>query len=290
MKTPLYVGNGVFSSVKLLHDKTGTVIRSKHSDWRWASLAPYRGYNKLFGERKYAKASPCKITFLSLPPEFRNAIYELHFIFNEPIEFLPLSPQTTRKGPYRVYVRESKHYYTKIQPALRFLRTCKLIHREASSIYYGENDFRFSGADGAHFARAFMLTIGQSNAALLRKIMLPIHFSGHSTIAAFGTLKELNLVLPSHYSIYKIKLLEIDMPDLKIKIVHLFLQSWLDLDKSQRPLRLTKMVGPKSRMREVVVEEFESVGAYAKAKEWGYDKVICGDFGGWQTLADLENR
>ncbi|KAK5113299.1 hypothetical protein LTR85_010916 [Meristemomyces frigidus] len=149
----------------------------------YQALNGYRGYKKLYGERLYASNYPSKTPnkgFLHLPGELRNTIYESVLTLNKPVEFLPIKSQGTNKAPYRAYeyaVQRPK----KFLPLLRFLRLCRTVSQEASDVFYGVNEFRFTGSCGAYFLRAFMETIGPANTASLRKITLPIHWPGNST-------------------------------------------------------------------------------------------------------------
>jgi hypothetical protein len=69
--------------------------------------------------RKPKKQREEPLGFVELPPEIRNAIYRY-----------ALRSDTAIKGNARI-------------PTIGLLRTCKQIHKEASSILYGENTFRF---------------------------------------------------------------------------------------------------------------------------------------------------
>lgn len=93
---------------------------------------------------------------------------------------MPITAQNTNKAPGRAQ-RYAFERFKKLLPILRFLRLCRQVNQEASDIYYGTNEFRFTGACGAYFLRAFMRTIGSANTSCLRKITLPIHWSGYST-------------------------------------------------------------------------------------------------------------
>lgn len=63
------------------------------------------------------------------------------------------------------------------QHPLGLLRTCKVIHQEASEIFYGQNKFRFSGIDGCIVASAFLHTIHPKNWQWLTSLTIAMPFS-----------------------------------------------------------------------------------------------------------------
>ncbi|KAL5120779.1 hypothetical protein ACEQ8H_001260 [Pleosporales sp. CAS-2024a] len=65
-------------------------------------------------------------SFTDVPPEIRNAIYRYVFVRSE-----------------RLAIPQNQHGSGLCQSA-QFLRTCKLVHDEACSILYGENEFYFT--------------------------------------------------------------------------------------------------------------------------------------------------
>jgi hypothetical protein len=67
-----------------------------------------------------------------------------------------------------------RQYNRRIHPILGFLRTCKQIHQEASSVFYGENIFRFTTEEGWTTLAFFLTTIGPRNASFVRKISVTI--------------------------------------------------------------------------------------------------------------------
>ncbi len=52
----------------------------------------------------------------------------------------------------------------------KLLRTCKMINREATPVYYGENEFRFTMEDGWIPLYDFLTRIGQQNRAYIRRL------------------------------------------------------------------------------------------------------------------------
>jgi hypothetical protein len=62
------------------------------------------------------------------------------------------------------------------------LRVCKTINREASPIFYGENEFRFTSKLGSLFLDRFLSTIGAENIRALKHVSLyvPLDFSKES--------------------------------------------------------------------------------------------------------------
>lgn len=89
-------------------------------------------------------------SFLSLPSELRNGIYELILLHEEPID------------PWFDYNRRQK-----LTPGL--LRANKAVHREASSLFYAQNRFDFTKGTLEDVA-SFLEQIGSNNAAYIRHI------------------------------------------------------------------------------------------------------------------------
>ncbi|KAF2864922.1 hypothetical protein BDV95DRAFT_600118 [Massariosphaeria phaeospora] len=87
-------------------------------------------------------------SFLSLSSELRNKIYELVLLHEQPI------------GPYL-------ENYEEHTPGL--FRTNKLVHREASSLFYAQNRFVVCGRDAEEVV-SFLDQIGGINAAYIRHI------------------------------------------------------------------------------------------------------------------------
>jgi hypothetical protein len=97
-------------------------------------------------------------SLLSCPAEIRQRIYQPLFvlILNADSEyFTPLTrdERTKPQGP--------------IYPAI--LRTCRMIHAEASAMLYGKNRFTFYGSDDL---LRFVKSVGDANACLIRDVSL----------------------------------------------------------------------------------------------------------------------
>ena len=136
------------------------------------ALTRYKGYKKLFGERMHASKYPSMTTtskFMDLPGEVRNQIYRLFLIMDPPIEFCPRSNGATRNAMSRA-CKYADERHKKLSPILRLLRLNREINAEASDIYYGENEFRFSYEESWAHIWAFLNTIGNANVARLRRI------------------------------------------------------------------------------------------------------------------------
>lgn len=144
------------------------------SEWTKESLAPYRRFTKLCGERKYAKKYPAQpFRLLALPPEIRTHVYRAMLVLDSPIELAPKSTGFRKyvhsKNDWLDAIHEKRYRYS-IMPKLRLLCTSKQVHREASSIFYGENEFRFTSMEGWQYLSSFILTIGLENTCLFRSI------------------------------------------------------------------------------------------------------------------------
>ncbi|CAF9924692.1 hypothetical protein IMSHALPRED_006266 [Imshaugia aleurites] len=88
--------------------------------------------------------------FLKLPSELRNSVYELCLLHQEPID--PCTGYNQRQ---------------ELTPGL--FRTNKIVHREASSLFYAQNRFDFTAASPEDVA-SFLGTIGRNNADYIRHV------------------------------------------------------------------------------------------------------------------------
>jgi len=160
--------SGAWSTVSIFDPPFKPVYLS--NGWTRKTLAPYakRKFGVLYGERKYAHKYPSKpLRFLDFPPEIRNQIYG-HILDFDYIELAPLNTVGKRNGLVRI--RHMRYYKHTIVPRIRLLRVNKQINAEASPIFYGQNEFRFTNFYGFDTFTYFCRTIGRSNTALLRKI------------------------------------------------------------------------------------------------------------------------
>ncbi|KAF2472696.1 uncharacterized protein BDR25DRAFT_283222 [Lindgomyces ingoldianus] len=89
--------------------------------------------------------------FCSFPSELRNKIYELLLLHQEPID------------PWVGYNRQ------KLTPGL--FRANKIVHREASSLFYTQNRFNFTMHTPENVA-SFLEQIGRNNADYIRHICI----------------------------------------------------------------------------------------------------------------------
>ena len=124
---------------------------------------------------RYKTKSPFRS--LDLPAELRNTIYELLFISPNPIEIWP----ETGEDLYDVRLREAtiRSYQKQIKGhvlPLCLMRTYKQIHSEVAPLYYGHNEFRFSGVNGTAVACAFISTLGVRQSRFLKSITIPMPF------------------------------------------------------------------------------------------------------------------
>jgi len=102
-------------------------------------------------QNQQTTAAEAPASFLSLPSELRNEIYELTLLHDEPVE--PCG-----------YGRHQE-----LTPGL--LCANKVVHGEASSIFYGQNRFNLIGATSEE-VHLFLEQIGCKNALYIRHILI----------------------------------------------------------------------------------------------------------------------
>lgn len=91
-------------------------------------------------------------SFLSLPGEVRNGIYELVLLDQNPID------------PWFGYDRQQKY-------TLGLFRASKVVHDEASSLFYSQNRFDFTSASSEKVV-SFLGQIGSNNAGHIRHVLI----------------------------------------------------------------------------------------------------------------------
>ena len=158
-------------------------------------------------ERQLAHYPASPFRLLDLPAEIRNAIYRYILVLQEPIELAPLA--WSRPLKQRLLNLLLTRYREDIIPRLSLLRTSSQLHGEGSSIFYGENQFRFSNAKGWYVLSSFLHTIGPRNQALVKTIAVHTPWCGlnvdvlrHMQVPCFpgSELQELGLTyLPRQY-------------------------------------------------------------------------------------------
>ena len=72
----------------------------------------------------------------------------------------------------------------------KLLRVCNFVNEEASPIFYGQNEFRFTGLQGWIVLNSFLRTIGRTNRNMLRHLTvnapgLDEHYEGVNTASRF---------------------------------------------------------------------------------------------------------
>ncbi|KAI9891148.1 MAG: hypothetical protein M1814_002991 [Vezdaea aestivalis] len=109
-------------------------------------------------------AIPKSVTFLSLPPEIRNQIYELMFV-RPSIRPVCRDPLHT-EDQSAVYYTSNLYHYTSV------LRSCKQIHSEATNVLYGMNNFIVYSMDTGASILAWVNSIGPKNQRLISRLEL----------------------------------------------------------------------------------------------------------------------
>lgn len=83
-----------------------------------------------------------------------------------------------------------REYQSTNNPLIALLRVSQLVHKEASQIYYGENEWRFSGINGWMVMSCWLNTITFRHFQFLKRITVHVPFPGKDYVAfpAYGTV------------------------------------------------------------------------------------------------------
>jgi hypothetical protein len=104
-------------------------------------------------------------------------VYKHVLVYDEPFEFWPET--SYKKSSARVRRPNRKELRNSLRTRelnLALLRTSKLVNEEAAEIFYGLNEFRFSGCHSHVVAAAFAYTIGPRHLQWLTNLTIGIPF------------------------------------------------------------------------------------------------------------------
>lgn len=129
--------------------------------------------------KQWNQGKPLPSWFLSLPTELRVQIHRYLFRCAYPIRF-------TRDDIDDIdNIDDGLRIHPSDDVAVPFLRTCKLIYREGSEVFYGENEFRFCNAYEETYGVFEVLWRLNKNAFdLLKELTISIPFS-HTYIEVY---------------------------------------------------------------------------------------------------------
>lgn len=110
---------------------------------------------------------------MRLPTELRIKIYETALVYNEAIEFCPepFEYDRTTYDTYKMTVFQHEDWAdVNLIPFVRLMRANKKVHEEASSIFYGQNEFRFTNVTGWNTLDRFFYQIGLEKCRMIRNL------------------------------------------------------------------------------------------------------------------------
>jgi len=102
--------------------------------------------------------------FLDLPPEMRDMVYSQALVFQEPIGLSPYSEQDVeipQNSSWKPRLEAVKVYRQNVKPALKALRVSRQLNKEASPVFYGQNEFRFTAVWRWYILYRFLRTISK---------------------------------------------------------------------------------------------------------------------------------
>jgi hypothetical protein len=257
---------------------------------------------------------------MDLPGEIRNRIYRLHLLVGNPIELLPKSAHATHKAANSADLRSDHKFLVIRRSRLPLLRSSKDVNKEASEIFYGENEFRFTGQNGWNWLHGYLRTIGKRNTQRLRIVTIhvpwraaiditdmarrrdiPKQFQdpprprthalfrhvGSGVLKRLTGLEELNIVLPMWLDVLEIEDLTRNVAKsavgLRVKLIHLArCVTDEQVNYSQRPLSETELQDGMDWDRHGQANVVDPE-IYAEAMGWGYEKAVLDEDGGYST-------
>ncbi|MCJ1301750.1 hypothetical protein MMC08_004551 [Hypocenomyce scalaris] len=119
--------------------------------------------------------------FLRLPAEIRNKIYRLALVQPQPIELWPTNevafaedfdiiPEEDATPEHSAELVKAAFNHVRSNSVVAILRVSKMIYKEATPIFYGENEFRFSMDLGWMAMFHFLFTIGERNRRMVSRL------------------------------------------------------------------------------------------------------------------------
>ncbi|KAF2124366.1 hypothetical protein P153DRAFT_400995 [Dothidotthia symphoricarpi CBS 119687] len=128
--------------------------------------------------------------FERLPSELRLQIYRKLLVRPEPID---LWPHIRYNMMYNCNLQRAtvmREYQSTNRPRVALLRVSKLIHEEASEVFYGENEWRFSGINGWMVMSCWLNTIQFRHFRFLKTVTVHVPFLGKDYVAfpTYGTV------------------------------------------------------------------------------------------------------
>lgn len=117
---------------------------------------------------------------MDMPLELRIRVNEVALVSPEPVEFCPepfyFDGTCTSKWqdwlePFRASSKKNEEIMEEfVYPFSRLMRVSKTIHEEASKVFYGQNEFRFSNVSGWVGLDLFLYQIDLVKCSLLRNV------------------------------------------------------------------------------------------------------------------------
>ncbi|KAH7092525.1 hypothetical protein FB567DRAFT_588799 [Paraphoma chrysanthemicola] len=166
------------------------------------AIQMYLPFKIIYDEMQYARSFPKQtIPFLEMPVEIRVQIYRLALKLDSPLEFWAESD--TYVHTFRLGAGDKTRLLDLIgrrELNLSLLRTCRQVQTEAAEVFYGENEFRFTGLNGHMVANLFVRKIHKHHFQFIKHLTMsiPLNYDEYTDPTSVGKRDEFRVNILSN--------------------------------------------------------------------------------------------